>query len=142
VKAARDGTHAGSLRRTAAWVGGSDDDAWLDSDATRAVTCDAVITSVVTGDVDTGVLDDLVKLCVQLDRLDHATDQAEPAHQRQSLRPAVLLPPPDRHPPLGLDLVLDPDGTTTAWNPDRTKVLVLAGFPGRAVRAGGSRVGR
>ena len=65
--------------RAAASVAGGDGGAWLDGDAARAVTCDAVITPVVTGDVDTAALDHLVKLCVQLDRLDHAADCPDPA---------------------------------------------------------------
>ncbi|HEY6314962.1 MAG TPA: DUF222 domain-containing protein, partial [Streptosporangiaceae bacterium] len=65
--------------RASASVGGGDGGAWLDGDAARAVTCDAVVTPIVTGDVDTAVLDGLVKLCVQLDRLDHAPDQDDPA---------------------------------------------------------------
>jgi len=32
----------------------------------------------------------------------------------------------------GWTLVLNPDGTTTAWNPDRTKVLHSHGPPARA----------
>ena len=35
------------------------------------MACDAIIAPVVTGEVDPGVLDDLVRLCVELDRLDH-----------------------------------------------------------------------
>jgi hypothetical protein len=45
---------------------GGDGGAWLDGDAARAVACDAQITPVVTGDVDLGALDDLVRLCLQL----------------------------------------------------------------------------
>jgi hypothetical protein len=52
---------------------GSDGSAWLNGKAAGAVVCDAIITPVVTGDVDPGVLDDLVWLCVQLDRLEHGT---------------------------------------------------------------------
>jgi hypothetical protein len=65
--------------RAAASVAGGDGGVWLDGAGARAVTCDAVITPVVTGDVDTGVLDRLVKLCVQLDRLDHAVGRPDPA---------------------------------------------------------------
>ena len=32
----------------------------------------------------------------------------------------------------GWTLVLNPDGTTTAWNPDKTKVLHSHGPPARA----------
>jgi hypothetical protein len=52
------------------------------------VTCDAVITPIVTGDVDIAALDGLVKLCVQLDRLDHAPDRAEPAADPAPASPA------------------------------------------------------
>jgi hypothetical protein len=52
---------------------GGDGGAWLDGNAARAMACDALINPVVTGNVDPGVLDDLVRLCVQLDRLDHGT---------------------------------------------------------------------
>ena len=56
--------------RAAASVVGGDGGAWLDGDAAAAVTCDAQMTPVVTGEVDPGVLDDLVRLCVELARLD------------------------------------------------------------------------
>jgi hypothetical protein len=45
---------------------GGDGGAWLDGDAARALSCDATITPVVTGDLDPGALDDLVRLCLQL----------------------------------------------------------------------------
>jgi Domain of unknown function (DUF222) len=52
-------------------VAGGDGAAWLEGDAARTVTCDASLTPVVTGEVNVGVLDDLVGLCVELNRLDH-----------------------------------------------------------------------
>jgi Domain of unknown function (DUF222) len=56
-----------SARRAEAAGGtGGDGGAWLDGDAARALACDAAITPVVTGDVDPGILDDLVALCLQL----------------------------------------------------------------------------
>ena len=58
--------------RAAASAGGGDGAAWLDGDAARAAACDASVAPIVTGEVDIGVLDDLVRLCVQLDRLGHA----------------------------------------------------------------------
>jgi hypothetical protein len=218
--------------RATASVSGGDGAAWLDGDAARAVTCDAIITPIVTGDVDIAALDGLVKLCVQLDRLDHAPDQDEPSPDpaqaspaREALQKAIigkavdLLSGPgglasflrtqqlgarlagpslpldvgysetvpaairnavilrDRHcqwaggcrQPAracqvhhvkhkadggptsvkdcvllcsfhhqvvihrwGWTLVLNPDGTTTAWNPDRTKVLHSHSPPARA----------
>jgi len=56
-----------SARRAEAAGGtGGDGGAWLDGDAARAVACDAAIMPLVTGDVNPGVLDDLVALCLQL----------------------------------------------------------------------------
>ncbi len=52
--------------RGAASVSGGDGAAWLEGDAARAATCDATVIPVVTGQIDIGVLDDLVELCVTL----------------------------------------------------------------------------
>ena len=52
--------------RAAASVGGSDGGAWLDGDAARGLTCDAMVVPVVTGEVDPGALEDLVRLCATL----------------------------------------------------------------------------
>ena len=46
-----------------------DGGAWLDGDAAAAITCDAAMAPVVTGDVNVDALEDLVRLCVELDRL-------------------------------------------------------------------------
>jgi hypothetical protein len=54
--------------RAAASEGGGDAGAWLDGDAAEAIACDAAMAPIVTGDLDPGVLDDLVRLCVELDR--------------------------------------------------------------------------
>ena len=56
--------------RAAASVAGGDGAAWLDGAAAAAVACDALISPVVTGDVDPGALDGLVRLCVELARWD------------------------------------------------------------------------
>ena len=60
-----------AAHRAEASAGGSDGGAWLDGDAARAVACDAAMTPIVTGEVNPAALDDLVRLCVQLDRLRH-----------------------------------------------------------------------
>ena len=60
---------AWAARRAAASVSGSDGAAWLDGDAARAMACDAAMTPVVTGEVNPDALEDLVRLCVHLDRL-------------------------------------------------------------------------
>ena len=226
-----------AAHRAAASEGGSDGGAWLDGDAARAATCDATLTPVVTGHVELRVLDNLVRMCVQLDHLDHGADRPGPADgreagsepqaspSREALQRAIIgkavdllsgpgglasflrtnqlgarlagpslpldigfsktIPPGIRnavilrdrrcrwpggcHQPAaacevhhvkhkahggptslkdclllcsyhhqvvihrwGWTLVLNPDGTTTAWNPDRTKVLHSHGPPARA----------
>jgi hypothetical protein len=63
--------------RAGASVGGSDGAAWLDGDAARAVACDASAAPVVTGQVNPDALDGLVRLCVELARIqDAAADGA------------------------------------------------------------------
>ena len=220
-----------AAHRAAASVGGSDGAAWLEGDAARAFACDASVTPVVLGEVNFPVMDDLVRLCAELARLNHAEatgSEEEPQpptlrvrealeqqiigkavdllsgpgglasflRRRQlgarlggpslpldvgyaetipaSIRNAVILR--DNHcqwagrcnqPALacevhhvkhkskggktsvrdcvllcffhhqicihrwGWTLVLNPDGTTTAWNPDKTKVLHSHGPPVR-----------
>ena len=48
---------------------GSEGGAWLDGDAAGAIACDAAMAPIVTGDVNVAALQDLVRLCVELDRL-------------------------------------------------------------------------
>jgi Domain of unknown function (DUF222) len=60
-----------AAHRATASVTGSDGGAWLDGDAAEAIACDAAMAPIVTGEVNPGALDDLVRLCVQLDRLRH-----------------------------------------------------------------------
>jgi hypothetical protein len=57
--------------RAKASAGGGDGGAWLDGDAAGAMTCDAAMAPIVTGEVNPAALDDLIRLCVQLDRLRH-----------------------------------------------------------------------
>ncbi len=52
--------------RAAASIGGGDGAAWLEGKAAEGFACDASITPVVTGEINTAVLDDLVRLCVEL----------------------------------------------------------------------------
>jgi Domain of unknown function (DUF222) len=201
---------------------GSEGGAWLDGDAAEAIACDAAMAPIVTGDVNIDALDDLVRLCVELDarRRDGARDAAWAALEQAVIGKAVdLLSGPGglagflrrrqlgarlAGPSLPLDigyaetvpagirnavvlrdrrcrwaggcdqpagacqvhhtkhkalggptgtadcvllcafhhqiaihrwgwtLVLNPDGTTTAWNKDKTKVLHSHGPPARA----------
>ena len=60
-----------AAHRAEASAGGSDGGAWLDGDAAQAIACDAAMAPFVTGEVNPAALDDLVRLCVDLDRLRH-----------------------------------------------------------------------
>ncbi len=64
--------------RARASAGGSDGGAWLDGDAAEAVACDAAMAPFVTGEVNPAALEDLVRLCVELDRLRHHSTPAAP----------------------------------------------------------------
>jgi hypothetical protein len=55
---------------------GSEGGAWLESDAAGGVACDAAMAPVVTGDVNVDALEDLVRLCGELDRLRRAGGDA------------------------------------------------------------------
>jgi hypothetical protein len=201
---------------------GSEGGAWLDGDAAEAISCDAAMAPLVTGDVNVDALQDLVRLCVELDarQRDGARDAAWAALEQAVIGKAVdLLSGPGGlasflrrrqlgarlgGPSLPLDigyaetvpagirnavllrdqrcrwaggcnqpasacevhhtkhkanggktsvsdcvllcpfhheiaihrwgwtLILNPDGTTTAWNTDKTKVLHSHGPPARA----------
>jgi hypothetical protein len=53
-----------AARRAAASQAGSDGAAWLTGKPARAMSCDATIIPVVTGQIDPGALDELVSLCL------------------------------------------------------------------------------
>ena len=67
-----------AARRAFASETGSDGGAWLDGDAAGGVACDAAMTPVVTGDVNVDALEDLVRLCVELDRFRCGDDDPRP----------------------------------------------------------------
>jgi hypothetical protein len=56
-----------AAHRAAASQTGCQDGAWLDGDAAEGIACDAAMAPVVTGDVNVDALEDLVRLCVELD---------------------------------------------------------------------------
>jgi len=58
---------AWAARRAGASEGSGGEGAWLDGDAAAAVTCDAAMAPIVVGEVNVDALDELVRLCVQLD---------------------------------------------------------------------------
>ena len=67
-----------AARRAFASETGSEGGAWLDGDAAEAIACDAAMAPIVTGDVNVDALEDLVRLCVELDRLRCADDGGRP----------------------------------------------------------------
>src|SRR5690349_18345224 len=105
--------------RAAASEGGGDAGAWLDGDAAEAIACDAAMAPVVTGDVNVGALDDLVKLCVELDALrrDGTRDAAWAAIEQAVIGKAV-------------DLLSGPGGLASFLR----RRQLGAGCPGRACR--------
>jgi len=68
---------AWAAHRAEAAEGGGDIGAWLNGDAAKAVACDAAMAPVVTGEVNPGALEDLVRLCVQLHKLRHGTPDSD-----------------------------------------------------------------
>ena len=83
---------AWAAHRAAASETGANDGAWLDGDAAEAIACDAAMAPIVTGDVNVDALDDLVRLCVELDgRRDGARDAAWAALEQAVIGKAVDL---------------------------------------------------
>jgi hypothetical protein len=82
-----------AARRAAASETGANDGAWLDGDAAEGIACDAAMAPVVTGDIDVDALEDLVRLCVELDarRRDGARDAAWAALEQAVIGKAVDL---------------------------------------------------
>ena len=82
-----------AAHRAAASEGGGDTGAWLDGDSAEAIVCDAAMAPVVTGDVNVAALEDLVRLCVELDgrRRDGARDAAWDALEEAVIGKAVDL---------------------------------------------------
>jgi len=58
-----------AARRAHAAESGASDGAWLDGDAAEAMACDAAMAPIVTGDINVDALEDLVRLCIELDKL-------------------------------------------------------------------------
>ena len=81
-----------AARRAFASETGSEGGAWLDGDAAEAVACDAAMAPIVTGDVNIDALEDLVRLCVELDarRRDGARDAAWAAVEQAVIGKAIL----------------------------------------------------
>jgi Domain of unknown function (DUF222) len=67
-----------AARRAGASEDGGTEGAWLDGDAAEAFTCDAAMAPVVTGEVNVDALDELVRLCVELDKHRRGADGGGP----------------------------------------------------------------
>ena len=78
--------------RAAASEGGGDGGAWLDGETAVAFTCDAFTIPVVTGDVNLGALEDLIRLCTELGQLhrDAAADSPDIAQSEDALVQAII----------------------------------------------------
>jgi len=64
--------------RAAASLGGSDGSAWLDGEAADGFACDASLTPVVFGTVNPGVIEDLIRFCLEL--AGHGPGRCTPTH--------------------------------------------------------------
>jgi hypothetical protein len=82
-----------AARRAQASETGASDGAWLGGDAAAAIACDAAMAPIVTGDIDVDALEDLVRLCVELDaqRRDGTRDAAWAAIEQAVIGKAVDL---------------------------------------------------
>ena len=77
--------------RASASEGGSDGGAWLDGETAVAFTCDASTIPVVTGDVNLGALEDLIRLCTELGPLHHEHGgEDDSARTRDALVRAII----------------------------------------------------
>jgi hypothetical protein len=84
---------AWAAHRAAASETGSDGGAWLDGEEAAAFSCDASATPVVTGDVNLGALEDLIRLCTELGQLhrDPAADgNPDTARSQDALTQAII----------------------------------------------------
>jgi hypothetical protein len=83
--------------RAAASAGGSDGAAWLEGDAAAGFACGAPMTPVVFGTVNPGVLQDLVRFCVQL--AGHGPGRCTPVPGPDPAGPGEPMPAPQPLPP-------------------------------------------
>jgi hypothetical protein len=70
---------AWAAHRAAASVSTGDGGAWLDGDAAREIVCDAMTIPVVTADIDSAAVEDLIAACVQYDRIRARVAEADRA---------------------------------------------------------------
>jgi hypothetical protein len=81
---------AWAAHRAEASETGSDGGAWLDGEAAAAFTCDASATPIVTGDVNLGALENLIRLCTELGQLHRDAAAGSPDISRDALVQAII----------------------------------------------------
>jgi hypothetical protein len=117
--------------RAAASVAGSDGAAWLDGDAAEGFACDASITPVVFGEVNPAVLDDLVRLCVQLAGHGHGrctpvpAGALDPAGSGDSGDPAQDPAAQDPSPPQALQVLLSTPDLSAGLSRETLERLII-----------------
>src|SRR5689334_7237520 len=121
-------------QRAAAAEQGGHQGLWLDGDAAKGIACGAQVAPVIVGDLDTAALGDLIRLCAQLDKLQHGpgdpgqdqdddwdgADDGEGRDADSSL--------PDATADSGV-----PDGTGAPDGPDRSRQALAQAIIGKAV---------
>ena len=121
-------------QRAAAAEQGGHQGLWLDGDAAKGIACGAPVTPVITGDLDTAALGDLIRLCAQLDKLQHGPgdpgqdqdDDWDGADDGDGRDADSSLP----------DATADsgvPDGTGAPDGPDRSRQALAQAIIGKAV---------
>jgi Domain of unknown function (DUF222)/HNH endonuclease len=65
-------------RRAAATEAGGHQGLWLDGEAARGIACGAPVAPVIVGDVNPAAFGDLIRLCAQLDKLQHGGEGDRP----------------------------------------------------------------
>jgi hypothetical protein len=65
-------------RRTAVAGAGGHQGLWLDGEAARGIACGAPVTPVIVGDINPAAFGDLIRLCNQLDKLQHGDEGTWP----------------------------------------------------------------
>ena len=96
--------------RAAASAGGSDGAAWLEGDAATGFACGASMTPVVFGTVNPGVLEDLIRFCVEL--AGHGPGRCTPVHGPAPCR--------DEHAPASADHAGPDDSDPDHHAPDHS----------------------
>jgi len=121
-------------QRAAAAEQGGHQGLWLDGDAAKGIACGAPVAPVIVGNLDTAALGDLIRLCAQLDKLQHGPgdpgqgqdDDWDGADDGDGRDADSSLP----------DAAADsgaPDGTGAPHGPDRSRQALAQAIIGKAV---------